>query len=970
MNALKPLTCILLLICAYLCGLMPARAQEPYFRHITQKDGLISDHMLSCVEDSLGYIWFSTQKGVTRFDGTKFKAYRPEDGLTEYFVFHASRRPNTNDLYFISRNFKVFRYDGSRFKLLKAADPIAWNTFDEKGEPVFLGRLGHILRLKGDSLVRIYSNPDSGMSHYHIRNIGKDSFIVSTHIGAFTFYNGVKRILKLPPFSFRTLVASRFFVLRDKRIFLFNSNGIYEFNPITQTLKETYSFPFANELYDMVQDPTTGDVWAGTLNGLMKFNGGVIDKEHVEVFLKNTTVCNLAISSDGLFIISTGGEGFFISSLNSVEIDLGRKGKKEVVNHIEKEGNDLYYFTSDGNIGLVNNGKTLPFKPNYKGALQKVLAVYNVGERGLALGTDKLHYIRNRKMTTGEWVDGEYLYATYFNDVYRPIFEENGEYSDMNRKFIMSSKMVHKLMAKHDPSNSSAFYEILLISLPRKIAYYPYNEGYMAFDFLTPHPKVTKHTLGSRVSCMAQLNDSTIIAGTHDKGVFILVHHKPVYNIDETNGLLSGHCYKLFIDKEYAWITTFGGLSRIVLDGKYNRVTNFSTNDVLMSGEVNDLDIVNNRTYVATGGGLCVFNRNLSFPLVKPRTVIEQISINERDTALASSYTLKYNQNNISITYNYPSIRTAGKVLYQYLVVKGNDTISKRYTSNGQLSLTALSPGEYNLLLMAKNSDGLWGDPTVLFFHITPPYWKTWWFISLITLAASALVMYIVLNRINVIRQQSSFKKQLVESELKALRLHMNPHFVFNSLTSLQSFILTNNNDVAASYITKFSRLLRLVMYYSQKGQILLSEEVSLLTRYIELEGVRFENQFRFAVTVDQQINQEDITIPSLVIQPFVENAIKYGLSGRINGMLRVTFSQGENMIVCVVEDNGVGRAIVMSQQERSGREYNPTGIKYTKDRLQLLFEDKTIEPVTIIDLYDEDGKARGTRVELKIPVL
>jgi LytS/YehU family sensor histidine kinase len=218
-------------------------------------------------------------------------------------------------------------------------------------------------------------------------------------------------------------------------------------------------------------------------------------------------------------------------------------------------------------------------------------------------------------------------------------------------------------------------------------------------------------------------------------------------------------------------------------------------------------------------------------------------------------------------------------------------------------------------------------------------------------------------------RKKAEIDRKLVESDLRSLRLHMNPHFIFNSLSSLQSFIVTNKKDKAEEYISSFSEMIRSVMSYSISGEITLAEEVILLSQYIELELTRFEDQFSYTVSVAEDIVAGNITIPSLLIQPIVENAIKHGLTGmNRKGNLDIHFWMRGNLLYCTVEDNGRGRNnSTVKFNKVSG--HVSTGIRFTEERIRLLIKDDLIQPVTVTDLV-EDKKPAGTRVSIVVPVL
>lgn len=246
---------------------------------------------------------------------------------------------------------------------------------------------------------------------------------------------------------------------------------------------------------------------------------------------------------------------------------------------------------------------------------------------------------------------------------------------------------------------------------------------------------------------------------------------------------------------------------------------------------------------------------------------------------------------------------------------------------------------------------------------------------ALAVLAVSFLVVRnVLLNKKNEkLRNQQlqdALKHRATELEMQALRAQMNPHFIFNCLNSINRFILKNESDAASNYLTQFSRLIRMVLTNSRKSSISLEEEVNMLTLYMDMEKLRFKNAFGYHLEFDPDVDCQGISVPPLLLQPFVENAIWHGLMPKKeNGWVKIGFSLEYNTLVCTITDNGVGRS-----QNGTGK-INPSGpdksmgIQITKDRLALINGEVEAERVTfeIEDLYGDNGMAAGTKVILKM---
>lgn len=222
-------------------------------------------------------------------------------------------------------------------------------------------------------------------------------------------------------------------------------------------------------------------------------------------------------------------------------------------------------------------------------------------------------------------------------------------------------------------------------------------------------------------------------------------------------------------------------------------------------------------------------------------------------------------------------------------------------------------------------------------------------------------------------QKRLALEKQYRDSELKALKAQMNPHFIFNALNSIQEYIILNQKNLASEYLGKFADLMRKYLYYSDAGGISIEDEVSCLHMYLELEALRFEDKLSYGIDVSEKINTAAEIIPTMLIQPYVENALKHGLLHlHSNRELSINFSRlNEKSILCVVEDNGIGREASALKNSKKATEHRSFATKATGDRLDLLNYGKDQKiGVTYIDLKKENGTAKGTRVQLTIPII
>jgi hypothetical protein len=220
------------------------------------------------------------------------------------------------------------------------------------------------------------------------------------------------------------------------------------------------------------------------------------------------------------------------------------------------------------------------------------------------------------------------------------------------------------------------------------------------------------------------------------------------------------------------------------------------------------------------------------------------------------------------------------------------------------------------------------------------------------------------------IKNESQYKQKIAETEMQALQAQMNPHFFFNSLNSIENFIMQNEKKLASDYLNKFARFIRGILDSSNNELIEFNQDLSTLQLYIDLEQLRFNNKFSYCCQVDPQLREGDYRVPALLVQPFLENAINHGIgpSDRSDLKICVRVKGINNMIQYTIEDNGVGREQSRVYKNLNKPFHKSVGMKLTQDRINIFNQDTgPSSKVKITDLYDDMNKPAGTRIEFAI---
>lgn len=290
---------------------------------------------------------------------------------------------------------------------------------------------------------------------------------------------------------------------------------------------------------------------------------------------------------------------------------------------------------------------------------------------------------------------------------------------------------------------------------------------------------------------------------------------------------------------------------------------------------------------------------------------------------------------------------------------------------NGHLAFYNLSPGKYTLYVRGSNLYGeVLSKEDKVTIIVRPHWWQTVWFRGLALALVLVFSIFLFRRRIRIIRREAAFRQRIAETEMMALRAQMNPHFIFNSLNSIENFIMRNEKRLASDYLNKFARLIRLILENSRVDAVPIEKDIEALQLYVDLEQLRFNHKFDYKAIVSHTLLHDNYRVPPMLIQPFVENAIVHGLanSDKPGLLLLVAVDLQRDYIKYIVEDNGVGNAQAAAYKEKNRPGHQSLGLLITQERINI-FNQRYNSGATlqIVDLYDNQQQPAGTRVEIKI---
>ncbi len=499
---------------------------------------------------------------------------------------------------------------------------------------------------------------------------------------------------------------------------------------------------------------------------------------------------------------------------------------------------------------------------------------------------------------------------------------------------------------------------------------------------ITPYDS-TKKLLNSRITDIAYYQNRFLCLSTRGNGMLLLVNDR-IHQIKNANGLVSENIRRIHIDKNDIWLATNNGISIVTINSlqpfRYS-VRNITVQDGLLSSEINSIIQDGENVVVASNNGISFINRKavMSKQATALPFYVKEIKVNNALVRVEDLLELGFRKRGLNVTYEALNYSAAGKNNYRYRLL-GYDT-NWIYTNNREIQFTPLPYGSYKLEIQAKREYDQWNDGSVSAIQLSilckPPFWSTTWFWVIAFSLLMLIVILIFRKRISEIRlrqkQQEELRQKINDTEQMALKAQMNPHFIFNSLNSIQQYVIDSDVKGGNLFISGFSRLIRQTLEFSSKEHITLEEEISYLSTYLDLEKARMESRFVYNVHVQTQQPVSHLEIPPLLLQPYVENALRHGiryLKEEDDGLIVLSFIEHGGLLECVIEDNGIGREKAMELKAVNPIEYQSRGMSLTAERIALLNEgyENKIE-VVIEDLKDGEGRASGTRIRVLFPV-
>jgi hypothetical protein len=916
------------------------------------------------MQDSKGYMWFGTDQGVSRFDGYRFRNFGREEGLTSHVIFTIKEDTDKNiwmssmtGEVFIYRNEKLIEYPYNDCILRYKRDYYSSKLLhiDQEGTAYFDLKYVGILQIDKHGNTKLYSNPAPLMylilpmkdavvasNLYRVREVRLSPVPVPTdpdYYMPIAYYESDSSAKFITSTGYQHGAFSIFLVDTLSQVYLlslYNQYLVLKGDTILADVKDAAQF-------NGIKVTKEGEILCAMHKkaGLRKYNSlqDLLSNKYT-VLLPDKFCSYVVIDKDGGLWVSTLENGIYYCKNPNLAVFGSNTGlSDEYIISLALAGERKFY------LGLRNGNVA------YLDLDQSICRELQYSEKFYQLPVD-LNYdsIHNCLLTGSAWMD-QSLNSTAYR-------RKDGDINALTKIFKFGNRMSQNYIYAH---NYNVLHNIDLTSRRHEILYQEKDRNRIYSIFLSKdstfwvgkqsglfiykagqmrHCGLEHPVFHSRIEELEELEDSTLVLGTKGYGL-VFLKGKSFMFINKIHGLTSDFINDLHKDQDGTlWIATNMGLNRLdFLDGQY-ALYKYTTSNGLPANEIYKIDSYIENTWIATRKGL------VCIPEITPagsdtQPLITGYYINGQFYNSISKK-VKYRDNDIKIEFITLNYNQEGKVPYRYRL-RGN--MPWTITLQPGAEFMSLGHGTYNFEVQSQNERGIWSNSTVVSFRILPPIYLDFRFWILISFLIILFTYLFIRWRVQRFKESINIRYAMDDLKRKAIQAQMNPHFIFNALNSIQSYVLHEDKFNALHYLNMFSELIRKTLTMSDRKEISLVEVSQYLDQYLSLEKLRFEDKFDYTITIDPSIDSYETYMPPLLIQPLVENAVVHAFEDiKYKGEIKVDFKvNDQGYLEVIVSDNGKGFDI-HNIKER----HQSFGLDSVRRRLEILDQNKGMYSLNI----------------------
>ncbi len=944
--------------------------------HYTIEDGLPSNTVYSVMADSLGYIWLASSQGVVKFDGYDFTIYGSSKGAPSLDAIAISKQSNGSLwFYFIGippaylgkDSLHIFNPNNvfkGKFisRIVQLSKNEFWIGTKNHGlhhlllDSVFtygtkeglINDSSYPLLLKQSNEILIMSKNYFGKwkgNGFDLNQI-PDSVIITK-----VSYTKPKNS-SIGPLGLNT---QSIMCLSDKPSIIVTNRELCG----NCTISTIFTPPDSNFLFVATDD--------GGYKVSLDTPGMVID-----TFLSGYSLGTIYYDDkSGLWATSLKDGLFYLSKNNILASPNPIHQEKKSPTHSISLVNDQLFIGIGTAFSIIKDSVVLEAKLKNVQSNTEIVKVVSLGSRfivGSNMGIYILDSLNAIELITEEHKVKNRTDLTIESTSYRKHRIQIGAVKDMATSndsiaYAAASSGLVRIVPKNGEVHLTYFIRRLANSVSsdkRGRNYYIDIEGawYVEDTSNEVHELLLPNNV---VPTSVRAADNKVIFGTKESGLLILDRNK-FTTLTLEDGLWSNNINKISVSEETLYIHTSKGVNILKLEDEEYTISKLALKDVFRGDDILQIVGVEKDAVIRTvRGAYRIYNtpeKGEPFDLLKVNEVYVNDSVHNSPFPL----TLSYDENSVQFNYNARSYSSNGNINYQYQLI-GYDN-RPTLTKDRQAIYRRLPPGDYKFKLTAWDiNDTEITKPIELGITITPPFWETWWF-RVAVMTAILLIGYIIARyRILQVQKRSAQEVAITNLRLSALHAQINPHFLSNALSSIQYYVVNNESDKAARYLSKFSRLMRLILNSSLQEWTYLEDEIELNEIYLELEKTRIPT-LNYKIDDTEIDILEDAQIPGMILQPFIENAIIHAIGPNEGGNININVKKlSETMLQIFIDDDGKGYE-KGDKEDKTSRRAHGSSIVDEKLRIIGELENKDVR----ISIEKISPKTGGTRVTLTLP--
>ncbi|MBP6624073.1 MAG: histidine kinase [Chitinophagaceae bacterium] len=946
-------------------------SQHHAYTHISTGQGLPNAYIYGCQQDKSGNLWICTESGLVKYDGYNFTTYDAKHGIDNNEII-AVAEDNTGKIWFSCFSDKSSLLYYHQGKIISSKQDPSLRDFDNFtflnsaniDSSLFLGsRKGLIEIIHGVPKIKYQITPDN----LFVTN-NKNLLILSSHKPSFTpnyisiLHNGRQdTLMQLDKKFYQKIFFSQdtAYIIDGKTIKVYqlkNNQLIYINSCITSQFIDKL---YINEL----------GFWLIAKNESVLYfaeNFESLKKGHLIKSIENTDVQKVYQDQHKNVWISTSDKGLYLLKNKAIyHYNYPDLKSNFLYSIFQNEKEQFLLGTNDGNIIVTDKNKNKTKLIDLSETLTKRNRILQIGESNNAI------VVSNDE---GAWLVKP-------ESKKRIIIPNSKSFCILNDSCIMFSigsqiflYNTKRQQVTHKTSTNRIFSQTLFQD---SLLWLGGLEGLKSYNLKTQqlNKQPTSPSIDCRINTIVA-HEGMLLIGTNTQGIIRIKNNKIIDTLSPENSLLpSYNILKLKADHHKFYAATNKGYVKFWINNQHKIIQSksFSMSDGLPSDQINDLIAMNDTTYLATNDGLVMVDENA----ITPKQVqlnIDLITIDNKPLSDNKRINL-FDHQHLIIYFTGIELSAPEKITYQYNISPNRSNWTQ--TSQRFIDINNFAPGHYKITIRASTTNNTSTSVKHIDFTIQPKWWQT---IAFKIIAAFAFILinilfFIWLKKYIRIKaeKKAALQHRMVRSELEALRSQMNPHFIFNSMNVLQDLIMQNQPTQATQFVSKFSKLIRAALQLSKRNWIYLQEEIQFLEQYIQLENLRLQHPFKFNLELENLEEIEQIEIPSMMLQPYIENAINHGikyLPSQEQGLLFLRIKKQKNRLLIDIEDNGIGIHQANKVKNKNLDKHKSLGMKITKDRIDLINENFNMQiECNILDKSDINPNMQGTLVQLIIPI-